>query len=170
MCGEDCTDARYLEQPKKLAETLATVLRRLHALDVSDCPFDRTESYCRSVDEGYHSGRFDTSIFLPDMTLSSKEEEYAFFQSHKHQLEKGALIHGDACLPNIMLDQWKFSGFIDLGNGGVGDRHIDLFWGAWTLNFNLHTDSYRGEFLDSYGRDAVDEEKIKLVGAYECFG
>ena len=80
------------------------------------------------------------------------------------------LLHGDYCLPNVMLDNWRFSGFIDVGNGGVGDPHIDLYWGAWTLNFNLHTEAYRDIFLDAYGRDAVDLDKIRTVGAFECFG
>ncbi len=38
-------------------------------------------------------------------------------------------------------------GFIDLGNGGVGDRHIDLFWGAWTLFYNLKTDRHTERFF-----------------------
>ena len=69
-----------------------------------------------------------------------------------------------------MLDGFKFSGFIDVGSGGVGDRHIDLFWGAWTLNFNLKTDMYRDRFFDAYGRDLVDKEKIRLVSVIESFG
>ena len=69
-----------------------------------------------------------------------------------------------------MLDNWNFSGFIDLGNGGVGERHVDLFWGAWTLNFNLGTDEYRARFLDAYGRDKIDEEKLRVIAAAEVFG
>jgi kanamycin kinase len=80
------------------------------------------------------------------------------------------LLHGDYCLPNIILDNWRFSGFIDVGNGGIGDRHVDLYWGAWTLNFNLKTDEYRERFFDAYGRDRVDLDMIDLVSAAEVFG
>ena len=69
-----------------------------------------------------------------------------------------------------MLDNWRFSGFIDLGNGGVGDRHVDLFWGAWTLNFNLGTDQYRERFFDAYGKDRVDKDILKIIAAAEVFG
>ena len=69
-----------------------------------------------------------------------------------------------------MLDDWRFSGFIDLGNGGVGDKHIDLFWGAWTLNFNLKTDKYRNRFLDAYGRSDIEEEIFRVIAAAEVFG
>ena len=74
------------------------------------------------------------------------------------------------CLPNIMFDGWELSGFIDLGNGGIGDRHVDLFWGAWTLRFNLGTDAYRELFFDAYGRDKIDKEILSVIAAAEVFG
>lgn len=80
-----------------------------------------------------------------------------------------ALLHGDYCLPNILLDDWKFSGFIDLGGSGVGDRHIDIFWGVWTLFFNLKSNAYYERFLDTYGREAVEPEILRTVAAFEVF-
>ena len=47
---------------------------------------------------------------------------------------------------------------------------IDLFWGAWTLNFNLKTDVYRNTFFDAYGRDKIDENALLAVSAAEVFG
>ncbi|KZK04807.1 putative aminoglycoside 3'-phosphotransferase (Kanamycin kinase) [Lactococcus cremoris] len=52
----------------------------------------------------------------------------------------------------------------------VGDRHIDLFWGTWTLNFNIGTDQYRDRFFDAYGRDKIDIDRLKLIGCCEVFG
>ena len=69
-----------------------------------------------------------------------------------------------------MLDSWKLSGFVDVGNGGIGDRHIDVFWGIWTLWFNLGTDKYRDRFIDAYGRDKIDENILKIIAAAEVFG
>ena len=68
-----------------------------------------------------------------------------------------------------MLDDWKFSGFIDLDSSGMGDRHTDLFWGIWTLNFNLKTNAFRDRFLDAYGRDVLIPEKLRTVAALEVF-
>ena len=69
-----------------------------------------------------------------------------------------------------MLDEWDFVGFIDVDGAGIGDRHIDLFWGAWTLSFNLGTDEYRERFFDAYGRDKIDEDALSVVAAAEVFG
>ena len=171
MAGEDCTHGRYLEDPRRLCDTIATQLRALHEIDFSDCPVtDRMTSYVALAEENYRTGNYDRSQFPDSFGYRSPEEAWAVLQAGKAAFCNEVLLHGDYCLPNIMLDHWRFTGFIDLGNGGVGDRHVDLFWGAWTLWFNLRTNEYRNRFLDAYGRDLVDEEKLKLVAAAEVFG
>ncbi len=171
MAGEDCTHACYLEDPTRLCDALAQQLRALHETDHADCPIqNRTAEYLRTAEQNYRTGNYDTSAFPDSFGYASAQEAYTVLQAGKHALQCDVLLHGDYCLPNIMLDNWRFSGFIDLGNGGVGDRHIDLFWGAWTLNFNLKTDRYRTRFFDAYGRDKIDEEILKTVGAAEVFG
>ena len=75
------------------------------------------------------------------------------------------MLHGDFCLPNIIINDWRFSGFIDLGSGGAGDRHWDIFWALWTLQHNLHTDQYGERFLEAYGRSLVDDDRLRLCAA-----
>lgn len=169
--GEDCTHADYLSDGKRLCDTIATHLRRLHEIDFSRCPVkDRTAEYIATVEENYRTGNYDTSHFPDSFGYASAEDAIRVFNEGKDALKRDVLLHGDYCLPNIMLDGWRLSGFIDLGNGGVGDRHIDIFWGAWTLWFNLHTDAYRDRFLDAYGRDKADEKMLKVIAAAEVFG
>lgn len=83
------------------------------------------------------------------------------------KLKQDTFIHGDFCLPNIILDNWKFSTFIDTGLAGVGDKHIDLYWVLWSLNYNLKTDKYTDYFLTQYGKENVDMELLKLVKQVE---
>ncbi len=171
VSGEDCTFFEYLDSPNRLSDTLAELLVNLHSADYSGCPIEnRVKSYLSTVDEGYSAGRFDKSIFSPFFNFSSPEEAYRIANEYRAYLKNDTLIHGDYCLPNIILDNWKFSGFIDLGNGGVGDRHIDIFWGAWTLWFNLKTEKYIPRFLDAYGRDKISGEMLKAIAAMETFG
>ena len=169
--GEDCTDRRYLSDPKRLCELYAELLYELHNRDFADCPVqNRIESYSALAFENYRTGNYDKSSFPDSFGYASAEEAMAVIKKYGSALKNDTLIHGDYCLPNVMLDDWRFSAFIDVGNGGVGDRHIDLFWGAWTLLFNLGTDAYRERFFDAYGRDKIEEEKLRLVAAAEIFG
>ena len=171
VLGEDCTYYKYIDEPKRLCDTIAVLLRQLHETDFSGCPIqNHTKLYFDTVDANYKAGVFDSSYIDESLKHLNADDAYKYLRERKDAFENNVLLHGDYCLPNIMLDDFKFSGFIDVGNGGVGDRHIDLFWGAWTLNFNLKTDIYRERFFDAYGRDKVDNEKIRLVSVIECFG
>jgi len=169
--GEDCTHAQYLENPKRLCELLAQRLRMLHEMDAADCPVqDRMAGYKALAAQNYRTSNYDMSHFPDSFGYASAQEAWATVERDGHLLKSDVLLHGDYCLPNVMLDNWRFSGLIDVGNGGVGDRHVDLFWGVWTLGFNLGTDAYRARFLDAYGRDRVEEELLRVVAAYEVFG
>ena len=169
--GEDCTHAMYLGDPIRLCDLLAERLRALHELDHADCPVqNRMESYFSMVEQNYRAGAFDLSYAVGYWKNPKASQLFEALEKNQSLFKSDTLLHGDYCLPNIMLKNWKFSGFIDLGNGGVGDRHVDLFWGAWTLNFNLKTDAYRDRFFDAYGRDRVDEDMLRLVAAAEVFG
>lgn len=83
-------------------------------------------------------------------------------------MKQDTFIHGDFCLPNVILDDWKFSTFIDVGLAGAGDRHIDLYWVLWSLNYNLGTDKYTDYFLELYGKEKVDMDILKLVAEVEA--
>ena len=171
VVGEDLTHAQYLEQPERLCDCLAERLRMLHETSFEGCPVqDRMGAYLALAETNYQTGHYDHSAFPDSFGYRNEEQAYAALQAGKHALKNEVLLHGDYCLPNIMLDDWRFSAFIDLGNGGVGDRHVDLFWGAWTLYFNLKTDQYRNRFFDAYGRDVIDEDILRTVAAAEVFG
>lgn len=167
--GEDCIHRMYLDEPKKLCDTTAQLLRMLHEEDYKGCPvMNRTEEYLQTVERVYRQGSAQRP---PEHKgFASLEEAYEEVQRNGRYLSCDTLLHGDYCLPNILLDKWKFSGFIDVDNGGVGDRHIDLYWGLWSLNYNLKSDAYRSRFLDVYGRDKVNEDTLRLIAAAEVFG
>lgn len=168
--GEDCTTQAYLDDPKRLADTLGTALRYLHSLDCSQCPVkDRVGAYISTARSNHAAGKFDLSLFPGHWGFPSAEDAWRVIRENAHHLKNDTLIHGDYCLPNVMLDNWHFSGFIDVGSGGVGDRHMDLFWGMWTLFFNLKTEEFGPRFLDAYGREAFEPEMLRLVAALEVF-
>jgi 2'-5' RNA ligase len=67
------------------------------------------------------------------------------------------------------LNDWVFSGFIDVDCGGIGDRHVDLFWGIWSLFFNLKTDKYRDRFLTHMGVTRWMRNDCGLSPRVKCF-
>ena len=169
--GEDCTCLDYLNNPEKLCDLMAENLYKLHTTSYIGCPvMNRTGEYLRTAEHNYLRGVFDLSFISDRLNFTAPDDVWRFVKANESVLKTDTLIHGDYCLPNIIFNDWKFSGFIDLGNGGVGDRHIDLFWGAWTLRYNLKTDKYRDRFYDAYGRQNINEEVIDYISAVECFG
>lgn len=169
--GEDCICSAYLGDPKRLCDTCAELLRTLHEQDHRDCPVPNlTAERLVGAEKHYRRRQYDPSLFPDNWGYNSPEEAWDVIEKNTRYLNTDTLLHGDYCLPNILLDDWRFSGFIDLGGGGVGDRHFDLFWGIWSLGFNLKTDAFRQRFLDAYGREQVNEETLRLIAAIEVFG
>lgn len=168
--GEDCIHRQYLEDPVRLCDTTAELLRQLHDRNIVGCPVNHTENYLSAARKNYLERRYDASLFPDNWGYATAEEAWKVVEENGKYLKTDTLLHGDYCLPNILLDNWNFSGFIDLGCGGIGDRHVDLFWGIWSLNFNLKTKQYRNRFLDVYGRELVNEDVFRIISAFEVFG
>lgn len=164
--GHDCTFQRYIERPEQLCDTLAQILRKLHNLDGAACPIqNHTQRYLEVAAKNYRARHFDAQF-----GYDTAAQAWDVVRQYGHTLETRTLLHGDFCLPNVVLDDWRLGGLIDVGNGGIGDRHVDLFWALWSLRRNLHTDTYRRRFIDAYGRSDVDEKRLRIVSAVEAFG
>ena len=169
--GEDATHTDFLSNPVRLATVMGESLRALHETDARDCPVqDRMGEYLALADQNYAKGHCDLSLFGEKHPFASAADAHNVLCEGRSLLKNEVLLHGDYCLPNIMLKDFRITSFIDVGNGGVGDRHVDLFWGAWTLWFNLKTDRYRDRFFDAYGRDKVNMDLLRVIAAAEVFG
>ena len=166
--GFDAT--HFLQDPEKICQTAATALKELHQLRPADFPTNNHLAHYRQVaQENYEKGHFYPKTLLPQFDISSREEAYQLIQEKGHLLTENAFIHGDACLPNIILtEDGNFSSFIDVGLAGIADKHIDIFWFLWSLHYNLGSTAYGDIFLDYYGRDQVDQETVRLVAALEA--
>ena len=113
---------------------------------------------------------FDSHVLLDCFKIQSLEDAWGIIQENKDRLKFDTLIHGDYCLPNVILDDLEFSSLIDFSMSGIGDKHVDLFWVIWSLQFNLKSNKYMDYFLDLYGRENFDYEMIRVSAAFEAFG
>jgi len=146
--GEDGTSDKYLSDPRRLSKLYGQTLRILHEIDASDCPFQDTISDLLSMAEENSFRQNHLDDIAEYIGIAKAKKCLYEIIANKHILKNDVLTHGDYCLPNIILDDWAFEGFIDLAEGGIGDRHYDLALGLWTLNWNLKSSKYGQVFLD----------------------
>ena len=72
------------------------------------------------------------------------------------------LIHGDYCLPNVLVHGGRASAVIDVGLAGLGNPETDLAAGVWTLQYNFGKGFARA-FLDAYGWPPMSDEAIEKL-------
>jgi aminoglycoside phosphotransferase len=77
------------------------------------------------------------------------------------------LVHGDACLPNLLTDGARITGYVDLAECGLGSPQDDLAAAVWSLDFNLGP-GHGLRFLHAYGVTDADEPMVdRLRAAYD---
>jgi len=72
------------------------------------------------------------------------------------------LIHGDYCLPNVLVQDGHLSGLLDVGRAGLGDRRDDLAAGVWTLHYN-YGHGFAPAFLEAYGAPPITAREIEAL-------
>lgn len=152
--GRDCaTLAVEAAMPTvEIVRLLAGALKRFHAVPITHCPFDH---------------RLQAELVRIRRSIEQKpqgEQQQAFAELEQLSASLPAsedlvLTHGDACLPNIMLEPGRVSGFIDLGLAGIGDRYRDLALTQRSLIRNCGAE-WVPLFFETYGLPQPDEEKL----------
>lgn len=169
--GHQACSALHLSNPKLLAERIGESLRHLHETHCADVTLSNTtERLLIAAENNYHLHASYLNRYPELCHVQTEKDAYQILSDGKDLLRHDVLVHGDYCLPNVILtDLYTCSGFVDLGFSGFGDRHIDLYWGAWSLKFNLNTNAYSERFFDAYGRDLIDQDVLRIIGALGIF-
>jgi len=150
----------YLEHPQVLLKALAEALMMLWALDISDCP------NLRDLDAELAEAKYRVENDLVDL---DNVEPTTFgeggFESPAHLLQwleenrpENELVfsHGDFCLPNVFLMDGEVSGFIDLGDAGVGDKWRDIALCYRSLKHNFDG-TFGGKVYEDFNPDMLFE-------------
>lgn len=163
--GESAVSRRCLNEPRRLARALGEFLKTIHSLSAEACPVrDLTSLWIRNFSALDPQKTVFNNYVVDFLKVNTKETAFREARSALALLRSDTVLHGDFCLPNIMLADFCPVQVIDTGEGGVGDRHFDLFWGLWSLNYNLKTDAYGDDFLSAYGKEGVDMRLIRACG------
>ena len=154
--------------PPHIAAALGAALAALHALPAADCPFDETLATrlaraTAAVAEGDIDGDdFDdrNSGVAPDALLARL--------GAAAPAEDIVVVHGDATLDNVMIDDRGRVSFIDCGNAGRGDRYLDLAVMASGIAENFGAAATK-EFARAYGGTWDDAKARYYLDLYELF-
>lgn len=159
--GENGTTKKYLQDPAKLVKIYATTLRKFHEVKINEIKENTVEPLIEKVILNPNVNGY--TYLLKEININSINEAIEEIKRLRNKVKYNVLVHGDYCLPNIIFDNWRVVGIIDVGETGVGDRHFDLFWALWSLSYNLKTKKYTELFFDTYGRDLIDLDLLKLM-------
>jgi aminoglycoside phosphotransferase len=72
------------------------------------------------------------------------------------------LVHGDYCLPNVLVTDGRLSGLVDVAGAGLGNPETDLAAGLWTLQYNFGQ-GFGGVFLDAYGWPPMSDRAMERL-------
>ncbi|MBO4494731.1 MAG: aminoglycoside 3'-phosphotransferase [Clostridiales bacterium] len=128
--GTMSCDPYYMQRPNEMIRALADGMKLLWSVDISDCPrvmdLDVELKEARSRVE---NGQVDLDDAEPDTFgeggFKDPAELLSWLETHRPSCEM-VLSHGDYCLPNVFIEDGKFSGFIDLPEAGIGDKWRDI--------------------------------------------
>ena len=137
---------------------IGKALHDLHSHSIDNVSLLRCPPNCLASDSRewlsshleYFKSKWDSSKELPQEYLAAEKLLTTDkFWGKPHPL---VLLHGDAMLPNFILDSDQVSGIVDLGDMGVGDARYDLCCTIWSIRFNA----------DHY----PESERDRLVSAF----
>lgn len=168
ISGSDAGDEALKDDIPRVIEQLADGLKMIHGLPVGNCPFDernarKIETAAKLVENNLvdeddfdeiNQGKTAADLLRELLDAESFDEDLVF-------------THGDFCVPNVILDHGRLSGFVDWGNAGVADRYQDL-----ALLSRSVIDNFGAEYEESvfkiYGIEP-DREKIRFYRLIDEF-
>ena len=142
-----------------LVDALAAFLRRLHAIPISQCPFNSDLAF-RSADarRRIEAGLVDEEDFDAERQGWTAAQVWDAMQSLLPFPPDPVVTHGDFSLDNILLSGSEVSGCIDTARVGIADRYQDIaiLWNG----LGKFDDALQQRFLAQYGLAQMDQRKL----------
>ena len=153
----------WIEKPELLVRAYAEGLKKIHAVDCSDCPWDAGLAFkMKQARAVVTDGKLNMDLLEDQYKPYTAEQLWALLEQRIPADEDLVFTHGDYCLPNIILaSDCTCSGFIDWGRAGIADRYQDIALAVRSLKHN-GLGNYTDMFLQSYGVTDANLEKIEF--------
>ena len=137
--GTTAIAAEWKAEPETAVRAIGAGLRTLHdRLPVADCPW------------GWD---------VDDRAELIKEPTDRVLIIERPETDRIVVCHGDACSPNTLIGaDGHFTGHVDFGNLGIGDRWADLAIATYAVDWN-YDPACEDALLEAYGIDR-DQDRI----------
>jgi aminoglycoside phosphotransferase len=156
------------DDKQRLVEQLAQALLEIHTLSIVGCPIDRTaESLIESGHTRIAAGVVTRKMIDEEGLTGAPLDALTDLASTQPSVDGPVFTHGDYCLPNVMIENNRIAGFIDLGYAGVGDPYRDFTAAKYSVRRNLG-EEWVQPFFDAYGI-APDEAKLDWYNKMQTF-
>ena len=160
--GKVAYEAKSSTQKRRNIRILAEGLKKIHELDYKDCPIKNSpEKFLKIGKERMLKGLVQTKEFDNRWNSLTPKSLYDQILRIKPSHFDYVFCHGDYCLPNIIINEGKLSGFIDWVYGGISDRYQDLAAVIWSIGFNFG-EKWIKYFIQDYGLEELDYDRIKF--------
>ena len=127
ISGIPASDDSLKNDASNVIEQLANGLKTIHNLSIADCSFDaRIDSAIEIARQRVLKGLVEQEDFDEERQGRTAADIFQELIAAKPSVEDLVFTHGDYCLPNVIFQNGKLSGFVDWGNAGIADRYRDL--------------------------------------------
>ena len=136
--GENAVSEPWRSQPAVAVRAIGTGLRALHdALPAQSCPFSWSlEERLAVVHQRAYAELLKPEEWHQEHRSLSVGQALAVLDD-RPEVDRLVVCHGDACAPNTLITAaGSWSGTVDLGALGTGDRWADLAVATWSADWN----------------------------------
>ncbi|GAB3240422.1 aminoglycoside 3'-phosphotransferase [Kineosporia babensis] len=174
--GRPASDPWPTSERAAVVDLLAAAARKLHDQPTNDVlTFDGSIPFLLSeIRERVSAGIVDRAWAAAGKSDTTAASALAELECLAAAIGKGSqsLCHGDFCLPNVLIAPAGIVSFVDVGRASLADPHSDLADMIRSLRSPMNPQfgpAYAEQFLDSYGRDRIDPERLRLHDLLESF-
>lgn len=151
----------YPDARTDVVDALAKFLRRLHAIPVSDCPFNSDHIFRLTLArERISAGQVNVDDFDEERQGWTVEQVWKNMHTLLPLSPESVVSHGDFSLDNIIIYEGEVIGCIDVGRVGVADRYQDLaiLWNC----LGEFAPSLQERLFQQYGITNPDWKKLQF--------
>jgi len=155
---------------KEILRTVATALKQFHSISVDgsgnlwtlDNDLDHIRDYLKF-------NLIKRRNFQKANKGKTPEDVYSYLLQMRGKLSNRVIVHGDYCLPNILIAKNSY-GFLDVGNCGPGDPYKDFSAMEVSIARNFGREWIKFFYKYYGGTKEIDMFKVQYYQLIDQFG